>query len=678
MRLAGEGDSMRFFFVFALCLAIVGSALALPSYLGYRGVCRVIDARPMTQGGIAFGLITRYGTSSDDIEDLVWANPDIYPSMVDTIDVRDKEHMGEGLFVVSYGLLDYVELGARLQYNVSYYERDMIHPRGLHCGRWDGVHGLGDATVGFKAGFSPFSGSDVFWLGMHNWWAFAPGTNEATLSEDYCGRWIDPTPMWEMRRPRLSTGHTTVGVGLLTSFDFAEVIPNAPLRLHLNGSYCRMKQTFSMWDFREVYDDSLGFSAEDSVHVDLAFEEDVIDMGAALEMPTRFAIIFTEFSMRYFMDREEDNMVGYFTPGIRFITKAGAMMDVTFDIGVTSFDPEYHDLGHALYQDGFVSEGDRLEHSPIPWGGTNDWTVGFTLAFSSDLISERPAPTTGTVSGVITDAETGEAIQSTVSFPGTSVPPVVSDPQTGYYTVVIPEGSVPFAVSAEGYLPASATVVIQGGQSVVKDFQLELRPSGGAIAGTVTDAETGDPVVATITFPDIEDGPSATTNAEGVYQVEVPAGTWTIKVEAEDYLPKSQPVVVNEDQTVVQNFELRPALVEGQVLRFSNIYFDVGSAQLKPESYAVLDGIVATLLENPNARVQIAGHTDSDGSNSYNQTLSEQRAMSVFNYLVQHGVPAANLTTIGFGETQPYVPNTSAANKAQNRRIEFTVLSVGN
>jgi outer membrane protein OmpA-like peptidoglycan-associated protein len=79
-------------------------------------------------------------------------------------------------------------------------------------------------------------------------------------------------------------------------------------------------------------------------------------------------------------------------------------------------------------------------------------------------------------------------------------------------------------------------------------------------------------------------------------------------------------------------------------------------------------------LENADVRIEIAGHTDSDGSEAYNQTLSEERAASVLNYLVEHGVSARRLTTVGYGETRPVVPNTSAANKAQNRRIEFTVL----
>jgi len=210
----------------------------------------------------------------------------------------------------------------------------------------------------------------------------------------------------------------------------------------------------------------------------------------------------------------------------------------------------------------------------------------------------------------------------------------------------------------------------------VKDFALIPTPAGGIVTGTVTSSEDGAPLVATVSVTDAPEAISVSSGADGVYQLQVPSGTWTIKAEAPDYLPRSQPVVIPADQTVVVNLELRPALVEGQVLSFNNIYFDVGSATLKPESYGVLDGVVETLLDNPDATVRIAGHTDSDGSESFNQTLSEQRAQSVFTYLVNHGVSARRLSTIGYGETAPVVPNTSSANKAQNRRIEFTVLSV--
>ena len=127
-------------------------------------------------------------------------------------------------------------------------------------------------------------------------------------------------------------------------------------------------------------------------------------------------------------------------------------------------------------------------------------------------------------------------------------------------------------------------------------------------------------------------------------------------------------------ESVMLDIQLRPALVEGQVLSFNDIYFDFDSSNIKPESYSILDSIVAMFLEDADVRIQIAGHTDSDGSNDYNQSLSERRAQSVYSYLVDHGVSAGRLTTVGYGESQPVVPNTSDANKAQNRRIEFTVL----
>jgi len=83
--------------------------------------------------------------------------------------------------------------------------------------------------------------------------------------------------------------------------------------------------------------------------------------------------------------------------------------------------------------------------------------------------------------------------------------------------------------------------------------------------------------------------------------------------------------------------------------------------------------VVTALEANSDVQVRIAGHTDSDGSASYNQTLSEQRAQSVMTYLVEHDISARRLSTVGYGESRPAVPNDSPANKARNRRIEFEI-----
>lgn len=670
---------MRLYCFLALAILVLAqAAMAIPSFMGYSGINRVVSAKPLEQGGIAFGVMAKYWASTNEIDGLVFRTytPEYPAEWNDTLDVADKEHYADGYFVVGYGVTDFLELGARLSYVLSWYERDMVQPRGLYTGRWDGVDGLGDLQVGMKLGFTPTSDTGLLWLGLQNWWSFAPNTNDLALCEDYCGRWFDDQPMYEMRRPFISTGHTSYGIGSLITFDLADISPSAPLRFHSNIGYSHYKQTFDMTDFRYNYTpDSVYFY--DSTEVALDVEDNVLDIGFGMEFPTQYAIVFVEYSLKECLDRNGQNSVAYLTPGLRFITRSGAFMDVSFDLGLTEFDPLYHDLGHSIYRDtGVVTEDERVEHSPFPFAASNDWGVGVSLAFSSDLIPGERAPEPGRISGMVTDMETGAGLAATLSFPGTTIASVQTDPVTGYYSVSVGSGTIPITVEAEGYQPGSATVVIEADQSIVKDFMMRPVAEPGMVTGVVTDSETGDPLVATISVPDLPEVAPVTSGADGVYQISVPAGTWTIKCEAADHLGKSLPAVINAGQSTVLNFDLRPALVQGQVLRFNNIYFDVASANIKPESYPVLDQIVATLLENPNARVQIAGHTDSDGSNEYNQTLSEQRAASVFNYLVSHGVNARNLTTIGFGETQPVVPNTSSANKAQNRRIEFTVLSV--
>jgi len=458
------------FVVLSFVVLMASTAFALPSFMGYRGINRVVDARPIGEGEIAFGLMARYWASTNEIDGMVFRYADHSPTLDDTLDVADKEHYADGHFVIGYGLTNFLELGARLSYAVNYYERDLVQPRGLISGRWDGVDGISDARIGMKLGFTPTPSNELVWLGLQNWWSFAPSSNETTTSEDYDGRWFDDMPMFEMRRPSISTGHTSFGVGALISLDCAQVWPSTPLRFHTNVGWAHYKQTFDMIDFRFAYDDSsevVTFS--DSVPVHLNVEDNVLEAGAGIEFPTKFAIPFVEYSIQEYMDREGNQSVSYLTPGIRFITRSGAFMDISFDLGLTDYDFEYFDLGHELYQQGAVTEDDRIDHSPFPGGGTNDWGVGFSLAFSSDLIVPETTPTEGRISGMITSSVDGTPVPCTLSFPGTTIPTVTPD-ATGYYIVTVPAGSIPMTVAAEGFVPASATVVIDGGQ--IENYQM--------------------------------------------------------------------------------------------------------------------------------------------------------------------------------------------------------------
>lgn len=102
-----------------------------------------------------------------------------------------------------------------------------------------------------------------------------------------------------------------------------------------------------------------------------------------------------------------------------------------------------------------------------------------------------------------------------------------------------------------------------------------------------------------------------------------------------------------------------------------NIYFTSGSARIDARSGPLLSAVVDIVSRCPDMTVVVAGHTDSDGSDAMNQTLSERRAVSIANYLERNGVTAGRVVTAGYGESDPAFSNT-AAEKWRNRRIEFS------
>lgn len=106
------------------------------------------------------------------------------------------------------------------------------------------------------------------------------------------------------------------------------------------------------------------------------------------------------------------------------------------------------------------------------------------------------------------------------------------------------------------------------------------------------------------------------------------------------------------------------------VLRGVN--FDFDSARIRPDAAAILDAAADTLKENPDVQIEVAGHTDSIGTDAYNRGLSQRRARAVVDALVQRGVDAARLSAQGYGESQPVANNSTADGRAQNRRVELT------
>lgn len=145
----------------------------------------------------------------------------------------------------------------------------------------------------------------------------------------------------------------------------------------------------------------------------------------------------------------------------------------------------------------------------------------------------------------------------------------------------------------------------------------------------------------------------------GIYEVGyvLPNGfTWTETLETRNDLGPR--VKVAADQIVINE----------------PIYFETDKADIQVRSFSLLDEIAETLEEHPElTKVRVEGHTDSDGSAAYNEGLSARRAAAVVDALVERGVGAGRLTSVGLGETRPVASNASAQGKALNRRVEFHI-----
>jgi len=111
----------------------------------------------------------------------------------------------------------------------------------------------------------------------------------------------------------------------------------------------------------------------------------------------------------------------------------------------------------------------------------------------------------------------------------------------------------------------------------------------------------------------------------------------------------------------------------GLIVNMSDVLFDTAKYTLRPGAREKLSKIAGILLAHPSLKLEVEGHTDSVGGDEYNQTLSEQRAASVRDYLVQNGIGMNNVSAIGFGKTRPVVSNDTAAGRQQNRRVELVV-----
>ena len=119
----------------------------------------------------------------------------------------------------------------------------------------------------------------------------------------------------------------------------------------------------------------------------------------------------------------------------------------------------------------------------------------------------------------------------------------------------------------------------------------------------------------------------------------------------------------------------RIVVTEKQIILKQMVHFETGKATITPDSYPILDEVADVLIENPNIRIRVEGHTDSRGSAEYNLRLSQARADAVKQYLVSKGIDPSRIEAIGYGESRPIDTNRTASGRARNRRVEIHIIS---
>ncbi|MBC7451117.1 MAG: PD40 domain-containing protein, partial [Cytophagales bacterium] len=261
---------------------------------------------------------------------------------------------------------------------------------------------------------------------------------------------------------------------------------------------------------------------------------------------------------------------------------------------------------------------------------------------------------------------------------------VLTEPKNIGYPINTADNDVFFVWSADGKR-AYFSSIREGGYGEKDIYMLEREESKVALAvlkGLIVSCDLNKPVAATIQVTDLTTqklvGVYNSNSKTGKYTVVLPAGkNYGISVEAPGYLFQSKNIDIPSLETyleIVDTICLSQMKV-GTSIVLRNVFFDVNKSILRPESVQELDRLTDILKKNPSLKIEISGHTDSDGNDDANLKLSNDRAKAVVDYLIAKGIPANRLTWKGYGETAPMAQNDTPENKQQNRRTEFKVLS---
>ncbi|MCQ2310784.1 MAG: OmpA family protein [Paludibacteraceae bacterium] len=312
-----------------------------------------------------------------------------------------------------------------------------------------------------------------------------------------------------------------------------------------------------------------------------------------------------------------------------------------------------------------------------PFVGTssklNSLLVGVKFAAQLQLNEPKQAVQPTYLDVTVKDARTGKALACALTIKDEATQRETKvEMRNGAYHKKTRMGAFIVVASANNYYPDTLSYIVsEAADNQRLDFKLNQIP---VLSFVVKDAKTGSPLAAEVSFINEATGQTWTTistSSNGQGTVTLPLqGSYRAHIEVPEHFAYTAPV---EDIYGKSVYALEP-IIKKRVIVLHNLFFATNQTTILPESESSLQDLYELLNENPEIRIRITGHTDNVGSERDNQILSEGRANSVRQAMIDRGIDGTRIEATGKGESEPIATNDTEEGRAQNRRVEFVVL----
>jgi outer membrane protein OmpA-like peptidoglycan-associated protein len=488
-----------------------------------------------------------------------------------------------------------------------------------------------------------------------------------------------------------SGNSTSVWLTALASWNFQALVPQLPLRAHLNlGMYFDNSYNLPLYDpttsYYSRYVSSFAYGlGKDRFRLAFGLDAPVADLIGGLSLRPMF-----EYHFDYITADGDPAFASY---GPKCVPSAAQACRNNRGQMWLTMGLQAQILARLTLMVGVDVE---LEAVGYPYGPPlAPWNFLFGASYPLDVLPKIVTRTVPVEKVVAAPASEGLVAGRVVSSVGTPVEGavvgvtgrdhsrVVAEADGSFQSAPLPPGLAELFVAAPNFENATGRADVVAGQMVNVVITMTPRAPSAKITGRVVD-ETGKPVVATVKLagPQIAE---AKSDEGGTLSVGLQPGQYVLRVEADQYLSREMSISVAEGAENPLNIVMRarPGVAgvifkDGKIALRQPIAFKANrnqaTAELAPGATRVIDELIDLLINHPEIRqIRVETHTDGSLPPPKAQEITDQQAQRIAAYISQQGVPRDQIVTQGMGSTKPRVPNLGKAAKAKNRRVEVVV-----